>query len=224
MASLSGLSVGSLVYIALALQVIGFLARDELRLRLFMLGASAFYLLYYLRIAGEPLWDAFAVNLSLALVNAAMIAVVVAERTTIGMSRDSLALYARFEGMLPGHFRRLLRAAADIRVPDEARITVQGTPLDRLYFVIDGPVTVDKDGSAVVIGGGTFIGEVAYLTGRPASATVRLGAGARYLSWRREDIDRMTRRSPNFRNALLARINADLAAKVAGSLPQQART
>lgn len=224
MGTFSGFSIGTLVYVALALQLVGFLARDELRLRLFMLGASAFYLLYYFRIAAEPLWDALAVNLLLALVNAAMIGVVVVERTTIGMDRDNLALYARFAGMLPGHFRRLLRAAEDHRVPDGAEITLQGAPLDRLYFVVDGPLTVDKDGSAVQIGGGIFIGEIAYLTGQPASATVRLGAGARYLSWRRADLERMTRRSPGFHNALVQRINADLAAKVAGSLPQQVRT
>lgn len=219
MASMSGLSVGTLVYIALALQLIGFLARDELRLRLFMLGASGFYLLYYLRIAAEPLWDALAVNLSLALVNAAMIGIVVAERTTLGMSRATLTLYAQFDGLLPGHFRRLLRAASDLRVTEETRIVERGAQLDRLYYVVEGPLFVDRDGSAVQIAGGTFIGEVAYLTGRPASATVRLGPGARYLVWRRADLDRLTRRSPNFRNALLARINADLAGKVAGSVP-----
>ena len=220
MAFFSGLSVGTLVYIALALQLVGFLARGELRLRLFMLAASVFYLLYYFRIADEPLWDALAVNLALVLVNTTMICVILVERTTIGMSGDRRALYAQFEGLLPGHFRRLLRLATDVRVDGETRIVEAGALLDRLFFVIDGPLVVEKDGSAVEIGGGTFIGEVAYLTGRPASASVRLGPGARYLCWRRDDLDRMTRRSPNFRNALLARINADLAVKVAGSMPQ----
>lgn len=220
MAFFSGLSVGTLVYIALALQLVGFLARGELRLRLFMLAASVFYLLYYFRIADEPLWDALAVNLALVLVNTTMICVILVERTTIGMSGDRRALYAQFEGLLPGHFRRLLRLATDVRVDGETRIVEAGALLDRLFFVIDGPLVVEKDGSAVEIGGGTFIGEVAYLTGRPASASVRLGPSARYLCWRRDDLDRMTRRSPNFRNALLARINADLAVKVAGSMPQ----
>ena len=89
-------------------------------------------------------------------------------------------------------------------------------PLDRLYYVLDGDITIDKTGrDPFTIGPRTFIGEVAFLLPRPASATVTVAAGARYVSWDRAALRRLQLRTPSLAFALSAVLNRDMAAKVA---------
>lgn len=221
----TGLGIGLLVYIAFVFDLAGFVARDELWLRLLMLAASAFYLVYYYGVAGAPLWDAIATNAALAAVNLAVICVVVLERTTFSMSRETEALYRLFPMLNPGQFRRLLRNADRLSVNETRVLTREGAPLDQLYFVVEGTVEVAKGDTITQIEPGSFIGEIAWLTDAPASATVSVGQGTQLLRWTHEDLARLTRRSPALQVALVAHLNVDLARKVASSQPiaQRAR-
>lgn len=216
---LVGAWVAALVYVAFAFDVFGFLARDELMLRLLMLIASGFYLLYYFLVADTPLWDAIYTNGALAAVNLAMIVVVVLERTTFAMTAETAALFRMFPLLSPGQFRRLIRACDEIEAPGTEVLVRQGERPDSLYFIIDGSVDVTKDGRATTIGGGVFIGEIAFLTHVPATATVSVAPGTRYLRWRVDDLGRAMRRSPSLKTALLGHLNLDLARKVAQSHP-----
>lgn len=214
-----GLGVGVLVYAAFVFDLLGFMARDELWLRLLMLGASALYLVYYYVVAGYPLWDALFTNGALAAVNLVMIGVVVAERSTFTMSRETALLYQMFPLFSPGQFRKLLAAADHLTASEAVELVQEGAAPDRLFFVVDGETLVDKSGQSVRIGDRVFIGEIAYLTGDPATATVRVEPGTRYLAWHHNQLERIMRRSPSLRVALLAHLNSDLARKVAHSQP-----
>lgn len=221
---LFGLGIGTLVYMAFVFDLFGFLARDELWLRLLMLAASALYLVYYFFVAGEPLWDALFTNGALALVNLVMIFVVIAERTTFAMTRETAELYRSFDMLNPGQFRRLMRHGTSGIVTDKLRLATRNEALTKLYFVSDGPIHITKRDTEVVIADKTFIGEVAYLQGSPATATVELGKGARYVVWDHEVLARLKRRSPALRIAMAAQFNRDLLAKVAASMPLAAET
>lgn len=218
-----GLSIGLLVYIAFLLDLLGFLARDELWWRSLMLGASAFYLVYYYAVTDVPLWDALYTNGFLALVNLAMIVVVIVERTTFSMSTETANLYRAFPMLTPGQFRRLLRAAHFSRHDEPVQLTSEGHRPDHLWFLVDGQLDLSKAGQAAVIEGPQFVGEIAYLTGDPASATVTARAGAQTLRWTPAALDRLIRRSPNLQAGLVAHFNLDLARKVAASQPAGAR-
>lgn len=214
-----GASVAALVYLAFAFDVLGFLARDELWLRTLMLIGSAFYIAYYYFVADTPLWDAMLTNGALAAVNFLMICVVISERTTFAMSADNQSLYRMFPLLTPGQFRRLRRVAERIEATAPTELVRQGRRPEHLYFVIDGPVEIEKGGSLSRIPSRVFIGEVAFLTGRTASATVWVEPGASYLQWRTSDLERLSRRSPQLRVALLGHLNMDMATKVANSQP-----
>lgn len=214
-----GLPIGAIVYIAFVFGLFGFLARDELKLRLMMLAANAMYLLYYYNVAETPLWDALTTNGALALVNMAMICVVIVERTTFSMTRETAELYRLFPMLSPGQFRRLLKTGRSVRPVEPQELTRAGVAPNDLYFVVDGPVTITKGDQASQIGGHIFVGEIAFLTGQPASATVTVGPGARYLQWRGDDLKRLINKSPKLRVALSAQFNDDLVNKVARSVP-----
>ncbi len=214
-----GLSIGVLVYIAFVFDLLGFLARDELWLRLFMLAAGILYIFYYYYAADVPLWDAMITNGALDAVNLIMIAIVLSERTTYTMTREQTEIYGHFPLMSPGQFRRLMKIGEIVTTVEDQTLTVEGEAPGALYFVLDGPLRMIKGTQEANLLPGCFIGEIAYLTGNVASAGIRVGSGARFLRWDAAALQRVTRRNPGLRNALLGHFNTDLARKVAASTP-----
>lgn len=208
------------IYIAFSLQMIGFMARDELWLRLLMLGGTFFYLFYYATIAGQPLWDSLITNSLLGAINIVMIAIVLLERTTLSMGSEMAELYKSFNLLSPGQFRRLLRAAKRRTVTEPEVITEDGKPLTSLYFVECGPILIEKFGETVEMEPRQFIGEIAYLKDVPASAKVTLGEGARYLEWDCNAMRRLLQRHRSLGVAMVAQLNIDLSEKVAVSRPR----
>ena len=215
----TGLSVGVFVYLAFTIQVAGFLSRDELLWRSLMFAASICYLIYYFNVSDTPLVDALIANGVLATVNLIMIGIVIKERSTFGMSDEHLALFRHFPLLNPGQFRRLVKVAERIEVAEPETIVSEGEVPDHLYFMLRGPVEIIKGATSVDIQPGIFIAEIAYLTGNAASATVRVKSGAVYLRWQTRDLQRLLARVRGLDAALIASFNADLAQKVAFSIP-----
>ncbi|MEC7763272.1 MAG: cyclic nucleotide-binding domain-containing protein [Pseudomonadota bacterium] len=214
-----GVTIGILVYMAFVFDFFGFLARDELWLRLLMLAASALYLVYYYYVAETPLWDAIYTNAALAAANLLMIVVVLLERTTFSMSQETAELFRRFEMLSPGQFRRLLKDADDIEATTPTTLTRAGDTVERLYYIIDGNIRFERDGETAQIQSGVFIGEIAFLTGNAASATITVDPGTRYLQWDAASLRRAMRKSPKLNVALSAQFNTDLVGKVVSSVP-----
>jgi hypothetical protein len=214
-----GLSVGLLVYVAFVFDVLGFLARDELKLRILLLASGLFLTSYYFFVSDQPLWDAIVTNGMIDLVNFTMICVVIHERSTLAMPATTVAIYDRFSMMTPGQFRKVFRAGRLRTAARDETLAVEGAPLPRLFYVLDGEVEVEKHGTRTPIGRNVFIGEIAFLHDVPATATVRIREGSHYLEWTHEDLKALTARHPAIRTALLAHLNLDLSRKVAASSP-----
>jgi CRP-like cAMP-binding protein len=104
----------------------------------------------------------------------------------------------------------------------EATLCTVGRRPEALYLVVAGEVRVVRDGRAFRVGAGNFIGEVSFLLGGPATATVLALPGARCVLWPRPELERLMSRSPSLSNALNALLNKDLARKLSSSLPTAA--
>ena len=217
------LSVGALAWLAFAIKVVGFLCRDELILRALLCLGTTFTVLYYLNVADVPIWDGAVSNAILGLVNLAMIVVIAVERSRLFMGPEARALHAEFGLMTPGQVRRLLRAATRHAPDADMVLTRTGTVPDRLFYVRRGPVRLCKGDALAPLPAASFVGEVALVTGSAASADVIAGPGADILSWPAHRLSALFRRSPGLRNAMMAVLNRDLAAKVARSRPVAAQ-
>jgi hypothetical protein len=93
-------------------------------------------------------------------------------------------------------------------------------PLERLFFIIDGPVILEKNGSRFEIEDRGFFGEVSFLQKGLTTARVDVGEGACYVEWPVEYVRRLMRRSPALDNAIMAQFYTDMAGKIARSLPK----
>ncbi len=215
------LTAETLVYGALLFYVLGFLFRDELWLRGLLFIGTVFYILYYYFVSDSPLWEAIITSGILGVVNLFMIVIVVLERTTFAMGVDQAKLYAQFGNLSPGQFRRLMKHGEMITADADTILADEGKPLSKFYYVIEGSSKITKRGQTTVVPVGHFIGEVAFLKGTHASATVEISKGSRYVRWHHDALRGLMERSPNLSNGLIALLNLDMAGKVARSQPSE---
>lgn len=210
-------SANILVHLALLFYAAGFLIRDELWLRSLVLMGTLFYISYYYHISDDPLWDAIFASGVLAVINIVLIIVIIRERTVLAMSSHEAGLYDIFSTLTPGQFRKLLRNGHWRTATRPETLTEIGKPVDRLYYIVSGAIDLEKDAGSGSVGGEIFIGEIAFVLGTNASATVTARPGTVYLEWEAVAIRRLMNRSLAFKNAMIALFNVDMARKVAVS-------
>jgi hypothetical protein len=210
------------VSVAVVCQIAGFLLRDQISLRLFVLLGSALYILYYMISADRPLWDAIFGTTAIAAANLVGLVSLLLSRWRFSVPRRQRDLLDALRPLEPGLFRRLMRCGEVVTAAGRIRMTTEGAPPDSLWFVAEGVIAIDKFGERVEFEGPCFIGEIAWLQGVPATATTTLSTGARAVRWPRERLSRATRRSPRLATALEALIAQDMARKVAAGRPRVA--
>ena len=205
----------TLVHVAAIVGVAALLFRNQLMLRGLLIGSTVLYILYYVAIPAEPLWGAIFWSLVMIGVNGFMMLRIAFDRTQFGLDQDEERLFASFGTLTPGQFRTLMGLATWCTADTNKILAREGAPLDKLYYVVDGAIGITKAGRSFPIGAGAFIGEIAFLRNQPATATVTLEPGTRYLEWPAQALARLLYRNRPLKIALDAIFNADMAAKVA---------
>jgi hypothetical protein len=208
-----------LVFVALAFQSLGFLARDELWLRVMILVGTGFYLAYYWSVDDHPLKEAIIASGVLGVINLGMIIVLIFERTTFAMSDEMTAIYRCFPTLNPGQFRKVMKAGIQREAKPDTVLVRDGVPLQKLILVTNGQVRISKGEKQYRSDASVFIGEVSFLRKGNASATVTVSKPASYVEWKHSDLRRMMRKSHAMNNALIALFGAELAGKVENAMP-----
>lgn len=207
-----------LIYLGLALQVSGFLVREELLLRV-LVASGIFCDLLFFALQTPPILPSVFSNAVLIVVNIAILCVIVMERTTITMTPRQKRLFQALGSLTPGQFRRLMRLGEWHEATEETTLVREGAQVLNVCFV-EGEAFFLQKGTEVARGEGpAFIGEVAFLRGSRASASVYVPAGTPYVTWPVAKLQPLLDKSPALRNGLMTAMARDLATKVALSLP-----
>lgn len=212
------MGLGSILLFGLVLKTAGFLVRDELVLRAFVIGGMACDISFFY-LQPDPIWRSVATNSFLAAINFGIIIAIIFERTTLSMTDQQKRLYAAFPTLKPGQFRRIVRHATWHDADERTRIIEDGTAVEQLFFVKGSHFEIVKAGQSHVAQGPAFAGELVFLKGGVSSADVWLDKGARYVSFPTKALKREMKRSPALHNAMIALFGVDLAHKVANSVP-----
>ena len=202
---------GALLYLA------GFLFRNQLILRALIIAGDFVYILYFYFAPAVPLWGGIFWSVMFTVVNLGMIGLIVADTMHFNLTANEKKLFGLLENLTPGEFRQLLGAGKEVLAAVPAVITREGQVLEKLYFILEGSMAIEKGGQRWPSESQTFIGEIAFLLARPATATVTLEAGAVYFVWEAEALHRLLRGSPALNTALSAIMNKKLAQKVASA-------
>jgi len=207
-----------ILFVGFLLKIAGFLVRDELLLRVMVAGGLSCDAIFYAT-RPEPIWQSTLSNLGLVSINIALIVLIVSERTTWRMGAEDRSTFAHFATLTPGQFRRLRSLMTRRTEPAGAELTREGQPVEHLMLVLADRILIRKDGAAFPIAGPAFVGEIAFLTGNPSSATVTLPEGGPVVRMPIADLKRRMARKPALSNAMVALFGRELARKVADSVP-----
>jgi CRP-like cAMP-binding protein len=87
-------------------------------------------------------------------------------------------------------------------------------------LIYNGQVAVELNGKEVAkLKDGNFIGEVSFITGGAATATVKALQPTRYVAWPKEAIKQLLNRNPSMRFAMQAMLSTDLSKKLMHRAP-----
>lgn len=210
-------SKDSIVHLAALCYLAGFLFRNQLLLRGLIIVGDIVYIAYFFFAPAEPLWGAIFWSALFVVVNIWMIAQIVMESRHFSLTPTERRLFDMLQDLTPGQFRALLKLGREGEAEAPMVITREGQALDKLYFVLSGDIGIEKAGRRAQTEAETFIGEIAFLLGRPATATVTLDTGCCYFVWNATELKKAMAAKPALGVALTAAMNRNLAMKVAKS-------
>jgi len=96
---------------------------------------------------------------------------------------DRLQKYSLFGGLLPDQIKQILPHVAEESYKAGEDIIAEGTPNDRIHFILDGNVAAIKhDITLIEFGEGDTFGEMEVLDVMPSAATIRALSDTRAIS------------------------------------------
>lgn len=207
-----------LFHVSNLLAFLAFLLRDQLKLRAVMAVSLFLQGLYYYALPNGPLFDPLFWKVVSFAANMIMIILVFGGSLDFGIASDLRELFNKIGVLKPGQFRKLVTPTKRTG-PDRNAILTEGQPTTELHYLLKGEAEIAKGGQTHNVKAGVFLGEVAFLNGTPASATVRLLDGGECLTWDSQALRELMKSDGNIDIALRGVFNRDLAAKVAASMP-----
>jgi CRP-like cAMP-binding protein len=140
----------------------------------------------------------------------------VKDRLSLRLPEDDREL---LRGVLVGlddaQIARLLAASTFTDIPAGTVLVQENQELEQLFFICSGRVKVSIGGREVShLEAGNFVGEVAFLTERPASATVTSESVVRALAFDRGKLNQVFRRDTDVAGLIYQLLGRELAHKI----------
>ena len=125
---------------------LAYLIINQVVLRLFILAGTALYIWYYWVVADAPLWTAIYTSLAMGAANLIGMGNLFWRQSRFAVPHAHRDIYPRFANLPPGDFRELVTRARRFRLEADTLLTREGAPVDRLYYVLSGDLTIEKRG------------------------------------------------------------------------------
>ncbi len=208
-------STAIIVHLAALLQVTGYLLKDQIKLRLLLLAGNVLYAVYYITHPATPLWDAMIWSAVMVVSNTILIVVILRERRHGTLDTVEREIYNQLGAPLPGHFRRIMKAAQKVSTNTEITLVRHGETPQKLFFIYRGPCTINLPNGDVLDAETGFVGELSLILEQTANATVTLGPGGQYLEWNRAELRSLFQSAPAIRLSFEQLLTRDIARKLA---------
>ena len=213
-------------HLAFLLTAISFYLKDILLLRFLAIVSSIVGIGYNYFLDEGPLWlPIFWLGVFTAI-NVWRIVGILMERSAIHFSDDERELYETiFKGFAPVEFMKLMRIAEWREADQGAVCATAGRPVDGLRLLFSGEVNVERDGREIGSArDGALVGEMSFIQGGDASATVTTTVPCRYIFWPEKALRGLLRRNPNIDIAMKHVFSLDLTRKLIGDNTGTIRT
>lgn len=203
---------GHLSYILIA---VSYWLTDIFWLRVVAVVGLSLEIVYFL-MSGGDLRAGIGWDLVFIAINLYQLYRLVQERLSLRLpEKDRDLLRKVLAGLNDGQIARLLGAGALYDLPAGTTLAEENEALEKLYFICDGRVSVTISGRAVSqLEGGNFVGEVAFLTERPATATVVAETPLRALAFDRDTLKQFFKNETEVAGLIYQLIGRELAHKI----------
>ena len=208
-----------LAHLASILTMAAYLLKDILWLRLLtILSCFAGIAFNYFEPATRTMiyW-----NVLFALINLVQVAIIIKQRSSVHFTEEEKELHdTLFKNFAPFEFMKLMRVGKWLEAKQGDILATEQKPIDSIMLIYNGLVEVESKGKEVArLKDGNFIGEVSFITGGAATATVRALGPTRYVAWPKEAIKQLLNRNPSMRFAMQAMLSTDLSKKLMHRAP-----
>ncbi len=203
-------------HLSYALATLSFLLRDILLLRLVAVLASSANLTFAYFGHTTPNWVTVGWQSLFILINLSWSARLIYERRNARFDADEQELFETvFSFFNPVEFKKLMRLARWERVAAQSVLARAGEELDAVILIHSGEVIVTMaDGSSRSLRDGAFIGEISYLRGGPATATVTAATPCRIVRFDKNALHALVDRNPAMDSNLHTVFSIDLTKKL----------
>ena len=149
-------------------------------------------------------------------INLVLIFLLVRERASLRLpEKEAPMLRQSFSGLDDAQIARLLKAAEWRDAQPGEILTKQDHAVNSLFFLCSGRASVEVNGSfETYLEKGSFIGEIAYLTGNLATATVVIEEPSRVLAFSKLRMAKITSRDSQIAGIIYELLGRDLAQKM----------
>lgn len=203
-------------HFASVLTMAAYIVKDILWLRFLTVFACIAGISFNYFVPATPLWTVIYWNILFILINVVQIGLIIKERQCVEFSEEEKELYETlFKSFAPFEFMKLLRLGSWVEGKKGQVLAVEHKPLDSVMLIYNGLVQVEaKDQPLAELKDGSFIGEMSFIRGGEATATVRVMEPTRYLSWSKEDLKKLLHRNPSMKSAMQSVFSTDLTNKL----------
>jgi CRP/FNR family cyclic AMP-dependent transcriptional regulator len=110
---------------------------------------------------------------------------------------DALGRCPFFAALSRNELRELAKVTEDMEVEEGKTLTREGAAGSEFFVIVDGDVSVTRDGSEIrTLGPGDFFGEISLLEDRPRTATVTAKTRLRFFVLTRQAFRGLLDRQP----------------------------
>ena len=206
-----------------AIAAFSFYLRDMLLLRSLSIVSSGIGVVYNYFIQGGPLWLVIFWLGVFMLINATRIVNLVLERRRVSFSDEERELFETvFRNFAPVEFMKLMRLGQWRAAEPGETLAEAGAEIGELKLIYNGEVAIEREGAEIARGrDGTLIGEMSFLHGGGATATVRAERATRYIAWPKEEPGKLLKRNPTMDLTMKTVFVMDLSRKL-GAAPTPA--
>jgi hypothetical protein len=208
-------------HLASILTMAAYLLKDILWLRLLTILSCFAGIAFNYFVPATPLWTVIYWNVLFTAINVVQVAIIIKQRSSVHFTEEEKELHDTiFKNFAPFEFMKLMRVGKWLEAKQGEILATEAKPLDSIMLIYNGSVSVELNGKELAkLKDGNFVGEVSFITGGAATATVRALLPTRYVSWPKEAIRQLLNRNPSMRFAMQAMLSTDLSKKLMRRAP-----
>ncbi|MFI5343631.1 MAG: cyclic nucleotide-binding domain-containing protein [Chlamydiales bacterium] len=216
--------VDSITVLCEIIILISYFCRNMLALRLVsMMGSLGFILVGFLAGYSLPgMTPLIFFNILIVIINGIQASLIITERLPAILPEHLRNLYLTvFRLLTTNEFLKILKLSEEITLNKGCILIVENQLVPKLLLITDGTVKITKKNAlGIELPQGYFIGEMSYLTGKPANATVEVTSDhVSCFAWDKGLLDKLKDKDHDLFSKLEQSIAVNLIKKIERQMP-----